>query len=37
MLTTPPFSTTENDRYPDARPTTLRDYLDGAHRALAAR
>lgn len=35
MLTTPPFPTTENDRYPDARPTNLHDYLVRAHRALA--
>lgn len=36
MLTVPPFPTTENERYPDARPTGLHDYLVGAHRALAA-
>jgi len=35
MLTVPPFPTTENDRYPDARPTGLRDYLTQAHHALA--
>ncbi len=29
MLTTPPFPTNDNDRYPDARPTGLRDYLTG--------
>jgi len=34
MLTTPPFPTNDNDRYPDARPTGLRDYLTG-HAALA--
>jgi len=34
MLTTPPFPTTENDRYPDARPTTVQDYLADAHAAL---
>lgn len=33
MLTVPPFPTTDNDRYPDARPTGLRDYLVQAHRA----
>jgi len=36
MLTAPPFPATENDRYPDAHPTSLRDYLDRAHHALAA-
>lgn len=35
MLTVPPFPTTDNDRYPDARPTGLHDYLVQAHRALA--
>lgn len=35
MLTTPPFPTTENDRYPDAHPTGLHDYLVQAHHALA--
>jgi uncharacterized protein YbjT (DUF2867 family) len=35
MLTVPPFPRTENDRYPDARPTGLHDYLTEAHRALA--
>lgn len=34
MLTTPPFPTTENDRYPDARPTTVHDYLAGVHPAM---
>ena len=34
MLTVPPFPITENDRYPDARPTTLREYLREAHAAL---
>lgn len=34
MLTTPPFPTTENDRYPDVRPTTMHDYLAGAHAAM---
>ena len=37
MLTTPPFPATDNDRYPDARPTTLRDYLTRAHQGLATR
>lgn len=36
MLTVPPFPTNDNDRYPDARPTGLRDYLTQAHQALAA-
>ncbi|MFZ7088986.1 NmrA family NAD(P)-binding protein [Curtobacterium sp. RRHDQ10] len=27
MLTTPPFATVENDRYPDARPSTFEEYL----------
>ncbi len=35
MLTVPPFPTNDNDRYPDAHPTGLRDYLTQAHRALA--
>lgn len=35
MITVPPFSATDNDRYPDAHPTSLRDYLASAHRALA--
>jgi uncharacterized protein YbjT (DUF2867 family) len=35
MLTTPPFPTTDNDHYPDARPTTLHNYLEQAHHALA--
>lgn len=35
MLTVPPFPATENDRYPDAHPTTLRAYLEQAHDALA--
>jgi len=34
MLTVPPFPTTDNDRYPGARPTGLHDYLAAAHRAL---
>ncbi|MEO7746160.1 MAG: hypothetical protein ABIV05_08030, partial [Actinomycetota bacterium] len=34
MLTVPPFPTTENDRYPDAHPTPLVDWLADAHRAL---
>jgi nucleoside-diphosphate-sugar epimerase len=34
MLTVAPFPTTDNDRYPDARPTGLHDYLVDAHRAL---
>jgi uncharacterized protein YbjT (DUF2867 family) len=34
MLTVPPFPATDNDRYPDARPTGLRDYLTAAHHAL---
>jgi uncharacterized protein YbjT (DUF2867 family) len=33
MLTVGPFPTTDNDRYPDARPTGLRDYLLHAHGA----
>jgi uncharacterized protein YbjT (DUF2867 family) len=33
MLTVAPFATTDNDRYPDARPTGLRDYLVAAHAA----
>jgi hypothetical protein len=36
MLTVPPFPHTENDRYPNAHPTTLHDYLTQAHRTLAA-
>lgn len=36
MLTVPPFPTNDNDRYPDANPTGLRDYLTQAHRALAS-
>lgn len=35
MLTVAPFPTNDNDRYPDAHPTGLRDYLTQAHRALA--
>lgn len=35
MLTTPAFPTNDNDRYPDARPTGLHDYLVQAHSALA--
>lgn len=35
MLTVAPFTTNENDRYPDAHPTGLHDYLVQAHRALA--
>ena len=34
MLTVPPFPTNDNDRYPDAHPTGLHDYLVRAHRAL---
>ena len=34
MLTVPPFPNNENDRYPDARPTTLHDYMSRAHSAL---
>jgi uncharacterized protein YbjT (DUF2867 family) len=34
MLTVPPFPTTDNDRYPNAHPTTLHDYLTDAHKAL---
>ena len=30
-----PFPTNDNDRYPDARPTGLHDYLAQVHRALA--
>jgi hypothetical protein len=37
MLTTPPFPTTDNERYPEAHPTTLHDYLARAHHALATR
>ena len=33
MLTVAPFPTTDNDRYPDARPTGLHDYLVDAYRA----
>lgn len=36
MLTVPPFPTNDNDRYPAARPTGLRDYLTQAHHDLAA-
>jgi uncharacterized protein YbjT (DUF2867 family) len=36
MLTVPPFPRTENDRYPDAHPTTLHDYLTQAHHARSA-
>jgi hypothetical protein len=32
MLTVAPFPTTDNDRYPDLRPTGLHDYLVEAHR-----
>lgn len=32
MLTVAPFPTTDNDRYPDAQPTGLHDYLVDAHR-----
>lgn len=35
MLTVAPFPTNDNDRYPDVRPTGLRDYLVQAHHALA--
>lgn len=34
MLTTPPFPATENDRYPDARPTTVHNYLASAQAAM---
>lgn len=34
MLTVRPFPTTDNDRYPGAYPTGLRDYLTAAHQAL---
>ena len=34
MLTVPPFPATDNDRYPDARPTGLREYLTAAHHAI---
>ena len=34
MLTVPPFPATDNDRYPDAHPTNLHDYLIDAHQAL---
>lgn len=38
MLTTPPFTSLVNDRYPDVRPTTLEDYLRAtlAHRVTTA-
>ncbi len=32
MLTLAPFPTTDNDRYPDAHPAGLHDYLVAAHR-----
>ncbi|HEY0815521.1 MAG TPA: NmrA family NAD(P)-binding protein [Pseudonocardia sp.] len=32
MLTVPPFPTNDNERYPDAHPTGLHDYLVVAHR-----
>ena len=35
MLTTPPFPTTDNDRYPEAHPTGLHDYLAAAHQTTA--
>ena len=34
MLTVAPFPTNDNDRYPDAHPTDLHDYLVSAHKAL---
>ncbi|WP_410628330.1 NmrA family NAD(P)-binding protein [Amycolatopsis sp. cmx-8-4] len=34
MLTVPPFPATDNERYPDVRPTGLHDYLVAAHRGL---
>lgn len=34
MLITPPFPTNDNDRYPDAHPTGLHDYLVKAHGAV---
>lgn len=34
MLTVPPFPTNENDRYADAQPTGLHEYLADAHHAL---
>lgn len=37
LLTVPPFPTTENDRYPDARPIGLHTYLAAAHGALPQR
>ncbi|WP_375424819.1 NmrA family NAD(P)-binding protein [uncultured Friedmanniella sp.] len=37
MLTVAPFPTNDNDRYPDAHPATLRDYLTHAHHALKTR
>ncbi|MEY2848586.1 MAG: hypothetical protein RI885_1251 [Actinomycetota bacterium] len=36
MITVPVFATTENERYPDLRLTTLDDYLTTAHRAMQA-
>ena len=36
MLTTPPFPTTDNDRYPDAHPTGLHEHLVAAHQAHQA-
>jgi uncharacterized protein YbjT (DUF2867 family) len=37
MLTVPPFPRTDNDRYPDAHPTGLHDYLAHAHATHRAR
>ena len=31
MLATPAFASTENDRYPDARPTLVEEYLSAAY------
>jgi NmrA-like family len=37
MITLGPFPSNDNDRYPDARPTGLHEYLAAAHRAAAHR
>ncbi len=34
MITVPPFTRTENNRYPDLQLTTLGDYLTAAHESL---
>jgi hypothetical protein len=34
MLTAAPFATNDNNRYPDAHPSNLHDYLVNAHKTM---